>query len=293
MYKKFILFFALAFSGCSSEAPAPGAQRIVSLGGDVTEIVYALGAGDRVVATDSTSVYPQAAAETQKVGYVRRLSAEGVLATEPELILVSGAAGPEEAIEQIRAVGIELVEMPTEYSIDGILEKVRIVAEAVGEVERGEELVAEIEADWAAAQSEIAKFDAPPRAFFYTALRDGIPQAAGTETAGHGVIDLLGGENLFASQSGYTPISNEAAVAADPDMIFVMSHEVASTGGVETIKANPAIALTNAVSEGRIFEVDSVQVMQFGPRTAEAVVDLARAINGAEASSDGPAQSGG
>ncbi|MEL7519907.1 MAG: ABC transporter substrate-binding protein [Pseudomonadota bacterium] len=249
------------------------------MGGDVTEIVFALGAGDRLVATDSTSVYPKAALETEKVGYVRRLSAEGVLATEPDLILISGAAGPEEALEQLRTIGVDIIEMPAVYSIDGIVGKVRRVAEAVGEEEAGEKLIAEIERDWSAAREEIAKFENPPRALFFTTLRDGVPQAAGTETAAHGAIELLGGTNLFASQTGYTPISSEAAVAANPDLILVMTHDAFENGGFDGMKSNQAIALTDAVARDRVFLVDSVSIMQFGPRTAEAALELAKAIN--------------
>ena len=289
MLRKLASLLVLLCAACATQEPEPQLDRIVSIGGDVTEIVYALGAGDRLVATDSTSVYPEQANATPKIGYVRRLSAEGVLATNPQLILISGAAGPEEALEQIRAVGIDVVEMPTDYSIYGIITKVRLIAEAVGEQEAGEELVAKIESDWSAARAEIDRFGGAPRAFFFTTLRDGVPQAAGTDTAAHGVIELLSAQNLFDSQSGYTSISTEAAVAANPDMIFVMSHEVERNGGVEGLTSNPAIQLTDAVNQGRVFQVDSVRIMQFGPRTAEAIFELAQEINRANSGS----QSGG
>ena len=109
-------------------------DRIVSVGGDITEIIYPLGAGDRIVATDSTSVYPAAANDTPKVGYLRRLSAEGVLSVEPDLILISGAARPAEAVAQIRASGVRIIEMEPDYTIDGIKERdPRARARAPGE----------------------------------------------------------------------------------------------------------------------------------------------------------------
>ena len=168
MLRKLASLLVLLCAACAAQEPEPQLDRIVSIGGDVTEIVYALGAGDRLVATDSTSVYPEQAYATPKIGYVRRLSAEGVLATNPQLILISGAAGPEEALEQIRAVGIDVVEMPTDYSIDGIITKVRLIAQAVGEQEAGEELVAKIESDWSAARAEIDRFGGAPRAVFHS-----------------------------------------------------------------------------------------------------------------------------
>ncbi|MEM7781096.1 MAG: ABC transporter substrate-binding protein [Pseudomonadota bacterium] len=297
MLKKISLLLCFVLAACGAEAPQEEVeQRIVTVGGDVTEIVYALGAGDRIVATDSTSVYPAEALETEKIGYVRRLSAEGVLATNPDMILISGAAGPEEALEQIRDVGVEIVEMPTDYSMQGIIGKVRLVAEAIGEVERGEEMVAELEQSWSEAQAEIAQFEAPPRALFFSTLREGVPQAAGQETAANGVIELLGGTNLFGSQSGYTAISSEAAVAANPDMILVMTHDAAENGGFDGMVTNPAITLTDAVARNRVFMVDSVQIMQFGPRTPDAIKELAVAINEGrqafEAVPQGPPRSG-
>ncbi|MEE4154759.1 MAG: ABC transporter substrate-binding protein [Erythrobacter sp.] len=279
MQRILALLLAFLVASCAAEQEQEPIGRIVTIGGDMTEIVFALGAGDRIVAADDRSFYPEQVNAIPKVGYLRRLSAEGVLATDPDLVLISGAAGPEAALEQIRGVGIEIVEMPEVYSLEGLMEKVRRVAEAIGKVEAGEELVAKIEAEWQSAQAEIARFDAPPRALFFTMLREGVPQAAGTDTAAHGVIELLGGTNLFASQSGYTPISTEAAVAADPDIILVMTHDAGQNGGLDGIVASPAIGLTEAVQAGRVFLVDSVQIMQFGPRLPKAMAELAKAIN--------------
>lgn len=279
MQRLLALFLALLLAGCSAERAEEQTDRIVTIGGDMTEIVFALGAGDRIVAADDRSFFPAQVDAIPKVGYLRRLSAEGVLATDPDLVLISGAAGPEEALEQIRGVGIEIVEMPEVYSLEGLIEKVRRVAQAIGRNEAGEELVAKIEADWRVAEAEIAKFDAPPRALFFTMLREGVPQAAGTKTAAHGVIELLGGTNLFAGQSNYTPISTEAAVAANPDIILVMTHDAGQNGGLEGVTSSPAIGLTDAVRSGRVFLVDSVQIMQFGPRLPQAMAELARAIN--------------
>ena len=102
LVSRLISLIALAVLAAGSTTIEASAQsKIVSVGGDVTEILYGIGADDQVVATDTTSVYPTAAALTPKVGYVRRLSAEGVLSLEPDLILISGAAGPEAAAYDI------------------------------------------------------------------------------------------------------------------------------------------------------------------------------------------------
>ncbi|MEL6506821.1 MAG: helical backbone metal receptor [Pseudomonadota bacterium] len=260
----------------------PGAtaqERVVSVGGDLTEIIYALGEGKRLVATDSTSVYPPIALTTPKVGYVRNLSAEGVLSVEPDLILLSGAAGPAEALEQLRATGVPIVEMETEYTIEAILEKTRRVSQALGVPEKGATLAATIEADWGEAQAEIAKLKTKPSVLFFSTVRDGTPTAAGRETAAQGVINLMGGKNVFDQRTGYKPISFEATVAADPDIILVMNHVAARIGGLQKVIDHPAIALTTAAQNGRVFIIDAVTVMQFSPRTPKAVGSLAREID--------------
>ena len=269
------IFVASTVISWSAEAQ----NKVISVGGDVTEIVYALGKGDVLAATDSTSVYPKAAQETPKVGYVRRLSAEGVLSIEPDLILISGAAGPPEVLDQIKASGVKIVAMPADYSIEGILSKVMRVSEALGAKSEGIALASKIKAEWQEAQLEVAAMGMEPSALFFATLRDGAPRAAGTETAADGVIRLLGGENVFGGQTGYKSLSLEAAVAADPDIILVMTHDAARQGGIEQVVSHPAIALTSAAKNKRVFLVDSVRAMQFSPRTPQAILELARAVN--------------
>ena len=268
----------LAALTLGATAAAQQDHRIVSVGGDVTEIVYALGYGDQIVATDSTSVYPPEAGDTAKVGYVRSLAAESLLSLDPSILLLGGAAGPEAVVEQLRDVGLDMVTVDDRYTIDAVRTKVRQVADALGAPERADALIAEIDADWDRACAEIDTIEGRPVGLFFAALGDSGPQAAGTETAGHAVLDSLGVENAFAGQQGYRALSMEAAVAADPDVIFVMSHNVRALGGLDAVANHPALALTSAGREGRIVAVDSVRVMSFGPRAAEGLAEAAREL---------------
>ena len=131
-----------------SRSPSATIQRIVSIGGAITEILYALGLEQRVVAIDSTSFYPpQALREKPNVGYMRALSPEGVLGLNPSLILATEDAGPKEAIAVLRAAGIPFVLVPDKYTGKGILEKIEIVAAAAGSAERGACLAKAVAAD--------------------------------------------------------------------------------------------------------------------------------------------------
>ncbi|MEL6729269.1 MAG: ABC transporter substrate-binding protein [Pseudomonadota bacterium] len=259
----------------SLSAVASAQERIVSVGGDVTEVIYELGLGDKIVAVDTTSLYPLSALALPKVGYVRQLSAEGVLSVEPDMIIVSGAAGPIGAVEQLRASGVKMVEMETSYSIEATLEKTRMIAEALGVEQEGEVLVDKVEASWAEASAKIEALEFEPTVLFFTAVSDGAPRAAGVETAAQGVIDMIGGINVFGDYSGYKPLSLEAAVAADPDIILVMAHNAIELGGKDKVVNHPALSLTTAAQSGNVFLIDAARVMQFGPRTPEAAADLA------------------
>ncbi|MEM1154902.1 MAG: ABC transporter substrate-binding protein [Pseudomonadota bacterium] len=277
--KKLGLLITLV-AGLSATAFAQ--DRVVSVGGDVTEIIYALGEGNRIVASDSTSVYPPEAEETPKVGYVRNLSAEGVLSVEPDLILISGAAGPPPALQLLEASGVPIISMETAYTVEAIIEKTQRVAEALGATAAGEALVQQIEQDWAQAQSVLAEAE-PMTILFFATPPDGSPLAAGTETAAQGIIDLLNGTNVFGSYSGYKPLSMEAAVAANPDIILVMHHHADRVGGMDSVKTHPALSLSPAAMADQIYPVDQVTVMQFGPRTPAAVGQLAEEIQQGQA----------
>lgn len=277
---QFFLATALVFGTTflASAQDAGSERRIVSVGGDVTEIVYALGHGDEIVATDTTSVFPPEALETPKVGYSRQLAAESVLSLSPTLLILGGAAGPESVVEQLRAVGVDMIEMSAEYTIDNTIRKVALISEALGEPDTGAELIAQIEADWENAQSEIAQIQGTPRVLFFAAMGDGGPTAAGTGTAAHGVMEALGTENVFAGQEGYRALSVEAAVAANPDVIFVMSHNLDSLGGLEAVANHPVLVLTDAGRNGHIIAIDSVRIMSFGPRVAAGIAEAAREL---------------
>lgn len=259
-------------------SPTAAQERVVSIGGDVTEIIFALGAGDRIVAADSTSVYPAQTEALPKVGYLRQLSAEGVLSAEPDLIIISGAAGPEPALELLRASGVPMVEMETAYTIDSIVDKTLRTAKALNKDAEGEALAATIKADWAAAKETIDTLNFSPKALFVAATADGAARAAGTQTAADGVITLMGGQNVFDDFTGYKTLSLEAAVAADPDVILMMIHHAGRVGGVDAVADHPAISLTNAAQSGDIYFIDQLEVMQFSPRTPKAVARLVEKI---------------
>lgn len=142
-------------------------ERIVSLNGDITEIIFALGMGEYVVGVDSSATYPPERTKTlPNIGYQRRLSAEGILSLNPTLVIGDEAAGPPETLAQIRAAGVPLAITADPPSLDAPQQKIRFVAQALGIPQRGERLAAQVEAEIAAARDLARRIANPPHVLF-------------------------------------------------------------------------------------------------------------------------------
>jgi iron complex transport system substrate-binding protein len=251
-------------------------SRIVSIGGAVTEILYALGEERRIVGVDTTSLYPPAAQkEKPSVGYMRQLSAEGVLGLRPSLILAVEGSGPKETVAVLQAAGVPLVVVPESHTGEGIVEKIRIVSQAVGAQRRGECLIARVQADLAALRRIEAGIEKPMRVLFVLSFVNGRAMVGGSATAANGIIRIAGAVNSVTSYDGYKPVSAEAIIAAKPDVILAMDRAGPGTVNAETVFANPAFAATPAGSGRRFIAMDALYLLGFGPRTARAARDLA------------------
>ena len=161
--------------------PPAGARRIVAIGGAVTEIIYALGEQDRLVARDSTSIFPPAALELPDVGYIRALSPEGVLSVRPDLILARENSGPPQAIEVLKSARVRWIDVPDDFTVQGIDDNVRIVAAALRVTDKGKKLRARIAAEIADAQKQVSQIKRRKRVLFILSLRDGRILASGSE----------------------------------------------------------------------------------------------------------------
>lgn len=261
-------------------AHADNPQRIVSAGGDITEIIYALGAGDRVIAVDSTSNHPSEAASKEQIGYIRRLAAEGVLSLQPDLLIAAHDAGPPAAVEQLRAAGLRVELAPKGDTPEGVLEKVRFVGKALGMAEDAGALAQRIESDMAKAIETANGYTDTPRVIFVLSERDGAPLVAGAETSAAAIIALAGASNAAEGFSGYKPMSQEAIIEAAPDVLLMMSQTVERLGGIDVMLARPEFSLTPAGKERRYVAMDGMLLLGFGPRTPEAIRSLATALRG-------------
>lgn len=239
-------------------------QRLVVAGGELTEIVYALDAGDRLVAVDSASNYPAAARHLPKLGYVRALPVEGVLALEPDLVLLSGEAGPPPAVEQLTKV-TRVRTIDPEWSPAGLLERVEQVADALHLEKRGEQLNARLRERFAALDERLPLTDPPRTLLVLSAGRHGV-QVAGKGTQGQALLDALGLPNV-ASGQGYKPLNAEAVLAADPELIIIAETRPGSFQPEQL----PLLESTDAGAHGRVLVADGMLLLGFGPRLPDAM----------------------
>jgi len=257
--------------------PAKDATRIAVAGGSITEIIYFLGEQNRLVAVDQTSNYPDEALQRfPSLGYVRNLSAEGVLSLSPSLLLGEHDMGPEEILGQLDAVDIEVIRTQETHYVAGILNKVRCVADVIGVREKADFLVAQ---KLQAAVVQLAKIrdssrESNPRVALLLAFSEGSPIVAGANTSGHGVLKMAGVDNVFSSIDGWKPVSLESMIAADPEFIVVTNRAVYAGGGLDKVKDNPAIKYTTAARQNRVLSLDGMSLLGFGPRTLDTALQL-------------------
>ncbi len=257
-----------------------GRERIVAVGGAVTEIIYALGMSDRVVAVDSTSRYPEEARSKPDVGYMRRLAAEPILAMGPSLVVAVADAGPPAVLDQLREAGLRVELIPDEPSPQGVLDKIDRVAGVLRRQAEGHALAARLKAKFTALSRAVDVLPSRPRVLFLLSIgQGGVPLASGHNTAAAGIIKLAGGVNAVNGFEGYKPLSSEAAVAAAPDVILVTNRSLRLLGGVEGLLEIPEIALTPAGEGRRVVAMDGLLLLGFGPRTATAIDLLAERLH--------------
>ena len=248
--------------------------RIVSIGGAITEILYALGFEDRLAGVDTTSLYPPAALRDKpNVGYMRQLSAEGVLGLNPSLVLAVQGSGPKETMDVLEAAKVPLVLVPETFSEQGLVEKIKLVGHAMGADKRAECLTTAVSGDLAQLRELRAKVTKPVRVMFVMSLLNGRAMAAGQKTAANEIIALAGGVNAIDGYDGYKIISDEAIIAAKPEFVLSIARSKDSLDA-EAVYLHPAFALTPVVANKAFISMDGLYLLGFGPRTAAAARDL-------------------
>ncbi len=251
-------------------------SRIVTLTGDLTEIVFELGLGSQIVAVDVTTTFPEEAADIPVIGFAQQLAAEPVLAFTPTLVIGDMTIAPPEAIQQIRDAGIAVMLFENPTTLDGISAKITQVAEVLDVADAGAVLAASVQADIDAALTLAAAAERNPTiAYIYVRgpqtillFGQGMPTQAMIEGANG--VDA----GVAAEVFGAVPLTPEALVATAPDVIVVPEAGLAALGGLEALAAIPGIAETPAGQAGAFLSYDEAYFFNFGPRVGQALAEF-------------------
>jgi len=279
------LLFTLAScsrTGSETDRAADGGRaattaRIVTVGSAVTETVFALGAGEDVVGVDTSSLHPEAARKLAQVGYQRALSAEGILALRPTLVLASNDAGPPSVLEQLRSAGVRVVVVAVEPTVASARERIAEIGRVLERDPSG--VLATFDGDLARADSVVVHARSRPRVVVVYARGGGALQVFGAHTAAETMVTLAGGASAVTEFEGAKPLTSEALVRAAPDVVVVPARGLESIGGEAALLRTPGMAETPAGKNKRIVPLDDLLLLGMGPRTGLAALVLAQAIH--------------
>lgn len=256
------------------------ASRIVTLSGEYTETVFALGLGGNIVGVDLSSVYPDEALGLPKVGVEFRLLAEPIIAQEPTVVIGDEDVLPWDVIEQVRAAGIPVVILPALTTIDAPAEKIRLVAHVLGIDEQGEALADQVQAEIDDAIALAERAETRPRVAFVYIASDDTVLLFGESTVGGGLLAAAGAHNVASELGidGWVPLTPEALVAGDPEVIITATRGVETVGGMDAFLALPGVAETSAAANRRVLAYEDLYILGLAPRAGqvlrEVVLDL-------------------
>nr|WP_239005913.1 helical backbone metal receptor [Burkholderia territorii] len=264
-------------------------KRVVVIGGALAETVFALGGADargyRLVGTDTTCTYPDAAKRLPKIGYQRALSAEGLLSLRPDLVLASAEAGPPAAIAQVKSAGVAVTTFSERHDVDSVRAKITGVARALDVRDAGDALLQRFDRDWQAARDAVAARvpggAQPPRVLFVLNHTGNQALVAGQRTAADAMLRYAGARNAMHGFDHYKPLTIEALAVAAPDVVLISDEGLAAVGGRDALLAAPGFGATPAGRARRVVSLDALFLLGFGPRLPLAVTTLHRRLSDA------------
>lgn len=269
--KRFLL--ALTTLAGLMGAPIAGASeplRLVTADGAITEIVYRLGAGSMVVGVDTTSGYPDATDTLPKVGYLRALPFEGVLALKPDMLITSDQAAPAENLERLSRAGVQVEQLPSAQTPEAAMQRIERVGELLGKHQKAVALTRALRADIHKTQSLASKRGFRPKVLFILAAGNHSVMLAGKGTSADALMNAVGAENAVSELMGYKPANREAILASQPDAIVVAE----STPGQFAVDDWPEVKRLAAWQSGHRLVADGMLLLGFGPRLPQAMAEL-------------------
>ena len=249
-------------------------NRIISLNGAMTEIVAALGQQDKIVGVDVTSTYPDGIKDSATdLGHIRSISIEGIMALQPDLILAAADEISPELEEKIKLAKVEIKVFNREFSADGakaLIGQVATVLQAEGALELQDKIDVGL--------NKVVPLPLTQKVLFIYARGGNNLMVGGVNTPVEKVIQLAGGQNAVSDFDNYKPLTPEALIQSNPDVILMFTSGMESIGGIEGVLKIPGIDKTNAGKNKKIIAMDGALLAGFGPRVGKAAAELNRKL---------------
>ena len=240
--------------------------RIVSLGPNITELIFALGRGGSLVGRTDWCSYPSETAEVASVGSLREPSIEAILSLHPDLVIASTHA-PMDVLDLLGEAGVNTAIYYGPDTYEGLYQVVHGTGEILGAEEEARGLTEDIRRRTDKVLSAVAALKSRPRVYFVVAFGEGGDWTATGDTFIHQMLTMAGGDNIASDSEGWS-YSLEKLMVEDPDMIII------NNGLGESFRNSPLYSELRAVREGRVFEVDENIIVRQGPRLIEGLETL-------------------
>lgn len=279
----FLTGLALVLFACGrfgNKEKESGRDRIVCVSKQMTEFLFALGQGDRIVGVDLTSTYPAETKKITTVGYHRHLSAEGIISLNPTVVIHQGDVAPPNVMPQLEQVGIPIKKYPAGSTLDSAKMVLRMVAHDYGADRLADSIIKKMDADLAKDDSIVKNYPARPKVMIiHFGQQRNQYFVMGTRGTANAMVRLAGGVNA-ADTSSFRDLSAEVIAKAQPDVILATDFGFDKMGGsVEKFITLPGLALTPAAKNGRVYRIEEHDLVYFGPRSGENIVKMAEMIH--------------
>lgn len=250
-------------------------ERWVIAGGSITELVYAIGAGNKVVGVDETTSYPAQTQTLPHIGYWKQLSTEGILSLRPSTFVTWDDAEPKMVLRQLAQHNVKVISLPrTPATFELMLKNIRTLAISLDKQKEAEALIGSLQSRLAVINAKNSQIKQKVKVMFFLSPGGGIPQVAGKTSVADAILHLAGGENI-ATHENYRIYSAEAIIAANPELIVITTQSQKNqTGGLrasEGLASVPGVSMTQAWKNQRIIEIDQSLILGMGPRIVDAV----------------------
>lgn len=265
---------AVSCTTSSEKSEEKTGKKIVSLSGAVTETISALGGESQLVGVDVTSTFPESVkAHAQDLGHIRSITLEPIVALQPDVVVAGAKDFNPELQAKLKEAGIEVKLIEQSYSAQGAKDLIHAVGELLGNADT-KALTDKIDTDLA----QVQKFEKTPKVLFIYARGAGTLMVAGDKTPFSEIVKLAGGENAVSGFEDFRPLTPEALVQGNPDVILLFDSGLASLGGIDGLLAVPGVTQTTAGKNKAVIALDGGLISNFGPRTGEAVLALNKAL---------------